>query len=379
MPEDVKHQTHQGEPRDGQGEPTGVLFEHAQIPIRMKTMPSYEDLETGLKVMNRDFLSRGITSAHDASGRNPDEIRLFQRGVNEGWINVRLYFMVRTSGTTITLGEHYLASGLVTGFGNHKLRLGGYKLQMDGAGSGGSAAMRESYPSDPDNFGILHMTQEELDQLVLNGHEAGYQVGVHAIGDRAVEMTLESFEKALQQHPRDNHRHRIEHCGLLDDLLMDKIRDLGIVPTLGLPFLYELGDSYITSFGLERLGCAYPLRSLMERGIITAMSSDTPVIDPNPMNGIYVAVTRKTPSGQIIAQEEAVGILQAIRAYTSSGAYASFEEDIKGSIETGKLADLVVLSQNILETPVEEIPDIRVDMTMVDGRMVYQREEGGAI
>ncbi|MBW2148560.1 MAG: amidohydrolase [Deltaproteobacteria bacterium] len=360
--------------RDSRGEPTGLLFEHAQIPIRMRTQPSYEDLEKGMKMMNYDFLSRGITSAHDASGRNPGEIRLFQKGVSEGWIQVRLYFMVRTSGTTITLGEQYLSSGLVTGFGNEKLRLGAYKLQMDGAGSGGSAAMREPYPDDPTNYGILHMTQEELDELVMRGHKTGYQVGVHALGDRAVEMTLQSFEKALRLHPRENHRHRIEHCGLLDGPIMDKIRDLGAVPALGLPFLYEMGDSYISSFGVERLSCAYPLRSLMDRGIISPLSSDTPVIDPNPMHGIYFAVTRKTPSGQIIAPNEAVSVMQAIRAYTVFGAYASFEEGIKGSIEVGKLADLVVLSRNILETPAEEILGINVDLTMVDGTMVYEKE-----
>jgi len=360
--------------RDSRGEPTGLLLEHAHIPIRMSTQPSYADLEKGMKLMNQDFLSRGITSAQDASGRNLDEIRLFQRGVQESWLQVRIYFMVRTSGTTIQVGESYLQSGLVTGFGNERLRLGAYKLQMDGAGSGGSAAMREAYPGDRSNFGILHMTQEELDELVMKGHKAGYQVGVHAIGDRAIEMTLESFRKALRQCPRENHRHRIEHCGILDDSLMDQMKELGVIPALGIPFLYELGDSYVRSYGLDRLNGAYPLRSLIGKGIITAMSSDAPVIDPNPMHGIYFATTRKTPSGQAIAPEEAVGLLQAIRAYTAYGAYASFEENLKGSIEIGKLADLVVLSRNILQIPREEILKIKVDLTMIDGQVVFNRE-----
>ena len=187
-------------------------------------------------------------------------------------------------------------------------------------------------------------------------------------------MVLKAYEKALKAHPRKNHRHRIEHCGLLDEALMDKIRDLELVPALGVPFIYELGDSYFDSLGEDRLGCMYPLRSLMARGIIAPLSSDTPVIHPNPMHGIYVALTRKTKSGRVISPTEPVGILQAIRAYTAFGAYASFEEDIKGSIEPGKLADLVVLSQNILETPPEEILGITADMTMVDGKIVYEKE-----
>jgi len=155
---------------------------------------------------------------------------------------------------------------------------------------------------------------------------------------------------------------------------MDKIQALELVPALGAPFIYELGDSYFAPVGEERLMCMYPLRSLMARGIVSPLSSDTPVIHPNPMHGIYVALTRKTRTGRVISPDESVGILQAIRAYTAFGAYASFEEGIKGSIEAGKLADLVVLSENILKTPAEEILKVRADMTMVDGKILYKRQ-----
>jgi hypothetical protein len=359
--------------RDKAGEPTGLLYEQALVPIRMSTQPTYDDFLRGLKIMNEDFLRYGITSATDASGRNADEIRAFQTAASEGWLQVRIYFQVRTSGAAIQLGEHYLQSGLVTGYGNERLRLGSYKLMLDGAGGGGSAAMREAYPGKPTDFGILHQSQEELDQLVLNGQKAGYQIGVHAIGDKAVEMTLKSFAKALKQYPRKDCRHRIEHCGFLDGPLLDQMKEMDVVAALGLPFLYELGDSYITVFGQDRLQCVYPLGSLMKRGIVAGLSSDAPVIDPNPLTGIYFAVTRKTPTGQTIAPHEAVSVMQAIRAYTLNGAYASFEEKIKGSLEPGKLADLVVLSEDILKAPPEKILGIKVDLTMVDGKVVYQR------
>ncbi len=359
--------------RDDRGEPTGLLYEQALVPVRMRTQPSYEEFVRGLPRMNEDFLRYGITSATDASGRNPDQIRAFQKGVAEGLFQVRVYFQVRTSGVAIRVGEHYLQSGLVTGYGNERLRLGSYKLMLDGAGGGGSAAMREAYPGKPSDFGILHQTQEELDELVLNGHKAGYQVGVHAIGDRAIEMTLSSFARALKAFPRKDCRHRIEHCGFLDGPLMDQMKEMGILAILGLPFLYELGDSYITVFGHDRLQCVYPLGSLMKRGIIAPLSSDSPVIDPNPMHGIYFAVTRKTQTGQTIAIHEAVTVLQAIRAYTMSGAYATFEEEIKGSLEPGRLADLAVLSDNILKVPSEKILGIKVDLTVVDGKVGYER------
>lgn len=358
--------------RDGTGALTGVLFETARVPFWKNTFPGLEELKKSTPLMNRDFLRLGITSAHDASGRNPDEIRAYQIGVHEGWLNVRIYAMVRLSGD-IRVGHHYLESGLMTGFGNEKLRLGPLKLMIDGSAGGGSAALREPYMDDPDNYGITYMSQEELDAQVLRGHAAGYQVGVHAIGDRGVEMTLNAYEKALKKIPRKNHRHRIEHCGLLDGPMMDKIRDLELIPALGAPFIYELGDSYFGPVGEARLKCMYPLKSLMARGVVAPLTSDTPVIHPNPMHGIYVALTRKTETGRVISAGESVGILDAIRAYTAFGAYASFEENIKGSIEAGKLADFVVLSQNILETPAAEILDISADLTLVDGRIVYDK------
>jgi predicted amidohydrolase YtcJ len=359
--------------RDNRGEPTGVLYEQAMLGIRMQTLPSASDLEKGMKLMNRDFLSLGITSVHDASGMNPEEIRIFQKGVNEGWIQVRLYLMFRSSGPSNQLGEIYLECGMLTGFGNERLRLGPYKLMLDGAGSGGSASMRAHYPHTPSDYGILYMNQDELDRKVLKAHQAGYQIAIHAIGDQAIEMALSSFEKALRQYPRREHRHRIEHCGFLDNSLIDKIYELDVIPVLGLPFLYELGDTYIDIYGQDRLKHVYPLRSLVDRGIKTPLSSDTPVIEPNPMHGIYAAVAHKTKTRKIIAPGEGVSVMQALRAYTLFGAYASFEDDIKGSIEVGKLADLIVLSQNILECPSEDILETTVDLTMLDGMVVYQK------
>ena len=362
--------------RDDRGDPTGVLYEQAQARIKVQIYPSYTDLKAGLAITNRDFLRFGITSATEASGQSADEARLYQEGADEGWFKVRMYLLVRHNPPHVQLGNAFLKTGMITGFGNERVRLGAWKTILDGAGGGASAAMREPYLKDLQNYGILYFSQKELDEMVITAHLAGYQVAVHAIGDRAVEMTLNSYEKALKTFPRKNHRHRIEHAGFLDETALDRIQQLGIVPILGLPFLYELGDNYLEVFDNDpRLDTAYPLGSLLRRKIPAALSSDTPVIGPNPMHGIYFAVAHRSKSGQSIAADEAVDLMQAIRAYTANGAYASFEEHLKGSIEAGKLADLIVLSENILETAPEDLLGIKVDMTMVDGDMVYEKRQ----
>ena len=359
--------------RDAQGEPTGLLYEQAAMKIRMHTQPSMAELEIGLKEMNQDFLRLGITSLHDASGVNPEEIKVFQKGVAAGWLKTRLYLMVRSAGSICQLGDIFLETGLVTGFGNERIRIGPYKLMIDGAGSSGSAAMKKPYLGDATDFGILNISAEELDRKVENAHRAGYQVAVHAIGDRAIEMALNSYAKALARHPRSNHRHRIEHCGFLNETLLGRIIDLEVIPVLGLPFLYELGENYLQIYQQNDLERVFPLNRLLKNGAKAALSSDAPVIHPNPMHGLYFAMTQKTKSGRAIAPDQKVGVLQALRSYTLHGAYASFEEGIKGSIEAGKLADLVVLSRNILSAPPEELVEVSVDLTMVDGEILYRR------
>jgi predicted amidohydrolase YtcJ len=360
--------------KDAQGRPTGLLYEQAAMRIRMLTQPSSAELETALKKMNSDFLRLGITSLHDASGVNPEEIRVFQKGVSEGWIKVRLYLMVRSAGSVCQLGDTFLQTGLVTGFGNERIRIGPYKIIIDGAGSSGSAAMKNPYRGDSENYGILNISERDLNERIELAHRYGYQIALHAIGDKAIEMALDIYSRALARYPRSNHRHRIEHCGFLSDALLQRMIELEVIPALGLPFLYELGDNYLEIYEQGDLERAYPLSSLLRNGVKAALSSDAPVIHPNPMHGLYFALTHKTKSGRSIAPEQKVAMLQALRAYTLHGAYASFEEGIKGSIEAGKMADLVVLSRDILKTPAEEILEMTVDLTMVDGQIVYERE-----
>jgi len=359
--------------RDSRGEPTGLLLEHAHIPLKTRTAPTTDLLDRGMDLINRQFMSYGVTSAADMSGRDVNEIRLFQKKLAKGELQFRVYFVARNSGA-ITFGTNYAKTGLVTGYGSPWMRLGCFKAMMDGSGSGGSGAMWTPYPGGGQYTGILHMTQEELDEMVFEGHQAGYQVCVHAVGTRAVEMTLNSYEKALGKIPKEDHRFRIEHCTFVEDRLADRIQKLGVIPVIGPAFMYWVGDGYLQKYHPEWLDWAVAGRRLLDRGIPVAFHSDLPVVPCNPIPAIYTAVTRKTLLGQDIGPKQKVTVKEAVRAYTFAGAYASFEEKIKGSIEVGKLADLVVLSGNILRAAPEKIKDLHVDLTMVNGEVRYRKE-----
>lgn len=359
--------------RDAAGEPTGVLFEQAKNPMRVASEPNHDDLLRGLRMLGSDYLSLGFTSLQDASGVKADEIQAYQDLIAEGWPGPRICFAVRYCPPDINLADDFLASGLRTGFGNQWLKLGPFKIVLDGSGSGATAAMREPYPDSPAHFGITYFSQHELNQVVCRAHRHGYQIAIHAIGDQAVEMAINAYAAALRDFPRQNHRHRIEHCGFVDEAMLAEIRDLGVVPVMGTSFMYAFGDNYMEVFDQKRLAHVYPMASLAKHGVLAALSSDAPVMDPNPMYGIYAAISRRSKAGNLVGSSEAIGLMDAIRAYTYAGAYASFDEDLKGSIEVGKLADLVVLSENVLETATERIPEIKADLTMVDGKVVFER------
>jgi len=212
-----------------------------------------------------------------------------------------------------------------------------------------------------------------VDDIILRAHKAGWQVTSHAVGDRAVTMIVNAIEKALEQYPRADHRHRIEHCAMVNDKILERIRQLGIVPVPNPIFLYEFGDGYVLNYGKERAFKMFTNKSYFDRGIIAAGSSDCPITFSNPILNMHLAVNRETQSGQIINPDERVTIKQALRMFTYHGAYASFDEDKKGSIEVGKLADLAVLSDNLLDVPTNKIKNVSVDMTIIDGKIVYER------
>lgn len=360
---------------DENGRMTGLLKERACTYMWDKVIYTEEEYMKSFKAANDILLSFGVTSMHDGSFYGEDTIGLYQEACRSGLIKVRMYNLLYHAygkEKTIEWVNRFISTGIHGGLGDEHFRLGHVKILIDGSTSGPSCATTEPYSHDPDLKGIQLYTQEEADDIIIKAHNAGFNVSAHAVGDAAVNVILTSIERAMAQNPRPC-RHRIEHCGIISEELLARIKKAGIVPIPNPGFFNENAEIYVKYYG-SRVNYMFPLKSYLDNGIIAALGSDSPVIAADPMIGLYGAMTRADKcSGTVAGQGQCIGIMDAIRMYTCNGAYASLEEDIKGSIEPGKLADLVVLSENILETPVEKIKSVKADMTVIDGEIVYER------
>ncbi|RYG71324.1 amidohydrolase [Lentibacillus cibarius] len=360
--------------RNTDGELNGMLYENAHMNMFSIASLSEEELSKAHKVASDHFAEKGITSIHDATGYGIDNIKALQKDSKNGVIKQRVYAMLGALNDAQSIVKHMIDAGIFTGLGDDKFRIGPVKLFLDGSSSGPTVWTREPYTSNPENYGIHYFSQEELDELFVPAHEKGWQITAHAQGDAAINMLLNTIEKANNLHPRENTRHRIEHAGIASPDLRKRMESQKVVPIPNPAFLYEYGDGYIENYG-ERANDMYPMGSYQNENIPAAIASDCPVTDFNPMRGIHASVTRKSNSGQVIDDNKSVSLLQAIRMYTVNGAYASFEEDIKGSIEPGKLADLVLLDRSILSSDIDDLPEVQVEWTMLDGEIIYTKSK----
>jgi predicted amidohydrolase YtcJ len=324
---------------------------------------------------NDMLIKEGITSISDSGAFGRAQMAAMQDAVEQNKLKIRINAMIFTLTDNLPMIEDFIKVGIHTGFGNDRYKLGPLKIMIDGSSSGPTASTLKPYASKPDFSGILAMTQEQVDDIIIRAHSAGWQVTSHAVGDRAVTMIVDAIEKALKKYPRENHRHRIEHCAMINGELLDRIKKLGIEPIANPIFLYEFGDGYMVNYGKERAYKMFTAKSFIDKGIIAAGSSDCPVTFSSPILNMHLAVNRETQKGQVINADERVTIEQALRMFTYNGAYASFDENKKGTIEVGKLADLVVLSGSLYNTPIDKIKDLCVDMTFIDGDLVYQRRD----
>ncbi|MDR1396440.1 MAG: amidohydrolase [Desulfarculales bacterium] len=353
------------------GRPNGVMFEAAFMETAGKSAPSEHEMADALAKAGNMLLSEGITSVHDAGGYGFAQMKALQTAVETGKLRPRIYAMLFSlNGDSGSFSSHYIDSGIRTNFGNDRLKLGPVKMMIDGSSSGPTAATLEDYSSMPGNRGLLSLDQDYIDDMVLRGHRAGYQVTAHAVGDRAVTMILNAYEKALLAYPRAGHRHRIEHCGIVNPALLKRIKAMEIIPVPQPVFLWEFGDGYVRNYG-QRAHRMFTAGSFARHGIVAAGSSDCPVTFANPLLNIHVAVNRMTQTGLSVGPYEAIPVMEAIRLFTYNSAYASFDEKIKGSLEAGKLADLALLSRSLLKADKNEIKDITVEQTFLDGEMVY--------
>ena len=332
------------------GEPTGLLLEMDSYLDQV--VPSLSDAEflKGVGLANQRLLSMGITSLQDATHSNsPQQWQTIQELKGRGLLAPRVTLM-----PGIKHLEEFLEQGLSFADGDADLNLGPAKIMLTGT------------------TGSLQPPQEELRELVLQAHRTGYQVAIHAVEARAVEAAIEAIDYATTMAPRPDARHRIEHCSEGPPEVLSRLKNTGTIVVTQPAFLYLRGQRYISEVAPEIQPWLYPIGSLLRSGIPLAFSSDAPVASPDPLIGLYAAVTRQAANGQVLSKEQRVSPIQALSMYTLGGAHAAFQEKEKGSIESGKLADLAVLDGDPTVLEDEALKGIRVRLTVVGGQVAWE-------
>jgi predicted amidohydrolase YtcJ len=353
--------------KDERGELNGIIRERQDVVGDLVPRATREETRPSFVQHLRDLLELGITSLAQAGvstrGYDEWEVVYSEHGEELPRANVQ----IRWGGP-----EQMDAFGKKTGDGDERLRVGAVKVFVDGGFTGPSAYTIDSYQSEPGFHGSLDIDEEELRTLVRQAHEMGWQMGFHAIGDAAIQLIVNYFAETLNASPRDNHRHYLNHFTVRPPPeVMELMAEHNILITQQPNFTYTLEGRYVEYLQEEHAAHNNPLRSPMDHGIFVALSSD--ILPIGPMVGIYAAVTRKGASGAVFAPEERLTMEEAIRGYTRNGAYITFEEDIKGTLEPGKLADMIVLSGDLLTIDPERILDVMVEKTIVGGRVVFER------
>jgi predicted amidohydrolase YtcJ len=267
--------------------------------------------------------------------------------------------------------DQMLAAGIRTGLGDEWVRVGAMKMVCDGSISERTARLSQPYVVRPNDFGILVTDQEHLYALARKAHEAGWQLGTHANGDVAIDTTLRVYERLQREMPRRDPRFRLEHCTLVNDVLIQRIKALGAIPTPFSTYVYYHGEK-MKEYGAERLDHMFALRSFIDAGVRPTQASDYPPGPFEPMMALQSEVTRTDSKGNIWGAKQKINVEEAIRVGTINGAYASYEENLKGSIEPGKLADLVVLGQDPFQVDPSQLINIPVERTMVGGNWVWE-------
>jgi predicted amidohydrolase YtcJ len=304
-------------------------------------------------------------------------IRAYQLLRERAELPIRVGLIV--SGREDGLVESYLEAGIRSGFGDEWLRVIGVEWCPDCSTSGRTAAYYEPYTGQaaegeaPGNTGMLLYTAEDLAARAAKAHAAGLLVMIEGVGDRGIDFALDAIEAALALAPKDDHRMRVEHCCYVTPPIQDRIVRLGVVDSSATGFMYELGDAYRANRGEQAMRWMWPHRTLIDRGIPAPGHSDAWVCSPNPFTAMWSMVNRRTDSGACLDASEAVTPTEALRAYTTLGAYSGREEHDKGSLEVGKLADIAVLDADLFTMDPTEIRNICVDLTVVGGAIRYRR------
>jgi hypothetical protein len=352
------------------GELTGGLHEKARDMIlpeeEYMRNQSRELAAEGAKRMLMANAAAGLTCVYDMV--EAPEIRAVLDLKNRGELPIRVRMDI-----SIDLFPHLNKLGIGQGLGDDWVKICGLKMFLDGAISARTAAVSEPYLNRPDFYGVMATTEEIARKTMLEAYREGYRISTHANGDRAIKMALDIMEEARAMYPRADPRNRIIHCTVVDRELVRRIAGLDLLPTIFGAYPYYHGDKLLPAFGERRLEFMFAARSFLENGVKVAAHSDHSASPFPPLMGIHSLVNRVTKGGRPIGRSQKVSVMDALRLYTVNAAYHSFDEDRLGSIEVGKCADMVVLGRDLLTAPPETIIDIPIDITIVDGRIVYSR------
>jgi len=365
--------------RDAKGEPNGVCRESAlnqflRSDKMKKPEPASEQEELGAyRKCFDNYIAHGITSITEAGSSFP-KMELYKK-LQAGGMPLRINLLMSES-----MLDDVIKRAIKQGYGNENLRISGIKVFHGNSLSGRTCWLRNPYnminpqTGDRDYYGIPpKRSQEALDSLFSKIHRNGLQIACHSNGDREIEMVITAIEKTQENDRGRARRHRIEHCSVTDHNILQRIKQDSIV-TVFHSYEYEHGDKMVV-YGEERWPMMHPNRTALDMGIHAAQHSDSPISAAIPLLRIQSMVTRTSAEGIVIGPNQAVTAEEAISLWTAGGAYASFEETIKGTLESGKLADLVVLSQDPTETDPSKIKDITVAQTMINGKIVYDQSQ----
>jgi hypothetical protein len=364
------------------GEPTGVLRDAAQdLVARLVPRPTPAEMEQALRAALAEARRTGLTSVHNITvdadsptGSFRSEIALLRQAEAEGWLTCRMYEII-----PIAQWQKLAEVGIGHDMGSDFVKLGSVKAFADGSLGSATAWMFEPFADDPSNRGLpmdIMKPPSKMETLVRGCNDGQIQVATHAIGDRAVAEMLDIYAKLGGDHP-ETYRFRIEHAQHVRPQDFARFGKLGVIASMQPYHAIDDGRWAEKRIGPERVRSSYAWRSMLKAGAPLAFGSDWPVAPLDPLLGIYAAVTRATldgkhPGGWV--PEERLTVEEALRAYTRGAAYAAFEEKAKGSIAPGKLADVVVLSDNLFAIPPEKIKEARAVMTIVGGKVVYRQE-----
>ncbi|MEW6509470.1 MAG: amidohydrolase family protein [Bacteroidota bacterium] len=366
--------------RDARGEPTGVFVDNAvNVLEAVIPPPSREERIEAIRRAVAACLSFGLTEVHDM-GVDREGVELYASMIESGQFPFRVY--VAVDGSSRETWEYFRRSGPLVGGFNGRLTVRAVKLYADGALGSRGAALFESYADEPGNRGLTLTSTKDLLAAATQSLESGFQLCTHAIGDRANAIVLDVYQEAFEDDARKGRegRFRVEHAQVLAPAEIPRFAKLGVLPMMQPTHCTSDMPWAESRLGPTRVAGAYAWRSLLRAGSIIPGGSDFPVESPNPLLGVYAAVTRQDPDGspsggwypdQCMTREE------ALKSFTVWGAYAGLQEKVKGTIEPGKWADLVVLSDDIMTIPAAAIPQVRVEMTLVGGSIVYRSTAQG--